>query len=212
MSADAHDDPPDPAIEDAVAFLRGHLSGTLRFDGDFRPMKVAVAPDGALIASAMVAMIRSVDLTLYLPDEEESSMHLHVSIEEFADAGEGAALADRWRMYHGDPPDVRWARMTIDAARFDGLFIDGEALMWRNPLAASEGKICRTLNTNHVDLLRAACLAHAQVGIEKPVAVGVDRFGIDVRGAFDIVRLDGHTEIRNESDAISTLQAMARPR
>lgn len=84
--------------------------------------------------------------------------------------------------------------------------------MWQNPLALSEGKICRTLNTNHGDLMRAACLTHAQIGIEKPVAVGVDRFGIDVRGAFEIVRLDGHTEIRNESDAISTLQALAKPR
>ena len=46
------------AILTARAFLRAHLSGTIAFDGEFVPIKVVVAPDGALIAPVMVAMLR----------------------------------------------------------------------------------------------------------------------------------------------------------
>jgi len=202
-------EPVDPAVENAIAFLRGHLSGILRFDSEHRPIKIIVAPDGHLAASVMVAMIRSVDTTLCLPDEDDESMHLHVTLEQFDENGPKAAFADRWRIYHGDPPDVRWATISIDAARFNGLFIDGEALMRPNALAASEAAICKALNAAHTDLVRTACLTSAEVGMEKPIVVGVDGSGIDVRGAIDIVRLNAPIELHNEADALRALKKVA---
>jgi hypothetical protein len=202
-------EPLDPAIEDALAFLRGHLSGVLRFDGEIRPIKIVIAPDGRLVASAMVAMIRSLDTTICLPDEEDESFHAQVTLTQFEERGADAALADRWRIYHGEPPDVRWASMFIDAARFNGLFIDGEALMVPNQLASSEPSICKALNAGQVDLVREACLKHAQVGIEKPTVVGVDPLGIDVRGAFDVVRLKVEKRIEGERGALDALRQLA---
>lgn len=198
-----------PAIELALEFLHGHLSGLLRFDGDVRPVKIVIDDEGRIVAPAMVAMLRSLDTTLMLPDEEDESLHLQVTLEEFEESGPHAALADRWRIYHGDPPDVRWARMTIDAARFEGLFIDGEALTRPNPLSASLPAICRALNNGHADALRAACLKVASLGIERPVVVGVDPLGVDVRGAFDVVRLPADDPLRGEADAIALVRGLA---
>lgn len=205
MSDEAEQD----VIERALAFLRGNLSGILRFDSDVRPIRIIVGDDGRLAASAMVAMIRSFDTTLCLPDEEDGSLHLQVTLEEFEENGPFAALADRWRIYHGDPPDVRWARMQIDAARFDGMFIDGETLERANPLAPLVPALCRTLNASHTDLVRCACLGAAQIAIERPVVVGVDPLGIDVRGAFDVVRIAAEAPIAVEADVLATLRDAA---
>lgn len=209
MSEPSEPEARDRTIDAALAFLHAHLTGVLRFDGEHRPLKVAVAHDGKLIASVMVAMARALDTTLCLPDEDDTSMHLQVTLEEFTEAGPKAELADRWRIYHGDPPDVRWAELSIDAGRFDGFFIDGDALMVPNSLASTEGAICRTLNASHTGLVREACLRHAQVGIESPVVVGVDQFGIDVRGAFDVVRLAADTDLRTEADVLSLVRRLA---
>lgn len=199
----------DPAIEEALAFLRGHLSGLLRFDGDYRPVKVVVADDGKLVAPAMVAMLRAIETILFLPDEEETAIHVQVTLDQLDENGSKAALCDRWRIYHGDPPDVRWAEMTIDAARFQGLFIDGEGLMRPNPLARQVPTICKFMNGTYVDLLRAACLQHAKIGVERPLVVGVDPFGLDVRGTFDIVRLDSPIVLRSERDALLAVRELA---
>lgn len=178
----------DAVIDRAHAFLRAHLSGRLRFDDNAIAFKIVVAPDGKLVAPVMVAMLQALETVLEMPDDAEQNLHLMVSMEPFTEEGEHGALADRWRIYHGDPPDVRWAEMTIDAARFDGHFIDGEALQLPNPLAAHEPAILRRLNEGDRALLKHAC-EHANVRAGQPVAVGVDDRGLDVRRAFDVVRV-----------------------
>ena len=137
-------------------------------------------------------------------------MHLHVSLEEFAEAGPQAAMCDRWRIYHGDPPDVRWATAGIDAVRFDGLFIDGEAMLRPNPLASIEAGLCKRLNADRVDDVREACKRRNEIVIEKPKVVGVDPWGFDVRGAFDIVRLASPAVLATEADAIAALDTLLR--
>jgi len=109
-------------------------------------------------------------------------------MEPIAEEGPLGGLADRWRIYHGDPPDVRWAAMTIDAARFEGHFIDGDALQRANPLAAHEPAVLKRLNEGDRETLKRACEA-ANLGAEQPVAVGIDDRGLDVRRAFDVVRV-----------------------
>jgi hypothetical protein len=199
----------DPAVEDAVAFLHGRLSGLLRFDGDIRPVKIVVDHGGGIVLPAMVAMLRSLDTTLCLPDDGDESMHLQVSLTEIHDSGDDAARCDRWRTYHGEPPDVRWALATIDAVRFDGFFIDGEAMTRANPLAARQTALCKLLNAAHLDAIREACRRHASIGIEKPLVVGVDPFGFDVRGEFDVYRLESPIVLRDEKDVLAALAELA---
>lgn len=196
-------------ITGARAFLRANLTGTIGFDDEFIPIKVVIAPDGHLVAPVMVAMLRAFDVVIFLPEESDEAMQLQVTLEEIHDKGEHAALCDRWRIYHGEPEDVRWARISIDAAKFDGRMFDGLALMEPNALAAAEPGICRKVNADMRDVLRKACLRVAEVEIEDPRLVGVDPLGFDVRGRFDVVRLDADPEIADESDAYAALEDLA---
>ncbi len=196
-------------ITGARAFLRANLTGTIGFDEEFIPIKLVVAPDGALVAPVMVAMLRALDVVVFLPEEDDAAMQLQVTLEEIEDKGEHAALCDRWRIYHGEPEDVRWARFSIDAAKFDGRMFDGLALMEPNPLTEAEARICRRVNAEMRDLLGKACLRVAEVEIEDPRLVGVDPLGFDVRGRFDVVRLDADPEIVDEADAFAALEELA---
>lgn len=194
----------DPAVEAAVDFLRAHSRADLRFDEHTHAVKYVVSPeDGRLVAPAMVAMLRALDSVLFVPDEREGAMELTVTLEEFEERSGSphARLADRWRIYHGEPPDVRWALMTIDATRFEGLFIDGEAFAERNPLAAGEAQLCRDMNRDHLERLRQLCAERGGMAVEKPVMVGLDPRGIDVRSAFDIVRVRFPSAVSNIDEA-----------
>lgn len=186
----------DPIVAEAHAHLRDHLQGLILFDGETRPIRIVVAPDGRLVASVMVAMLTATDVVLALPDEDESSMQLMVSLEAFDEHGPDGGLADRWRIHHGDPPDVRWASMTIDAGRFRGYFLDGEAFSLTNPLAGEEAAICGEGNADS-DGLRAIAIAEARRrgrppadwGLDAPRLVGVDPEGFDLRGAYGVLRV-----------------------
>jgi hypothetical protein len=196
-------------LVEARAYLRGHLTGLIGFDGEFIPIKIAIMPDGALVTPVMVAMLRSFDITMFLPDEDEASMHMQISLEEIRDSAEHAALCDRWRVYHGEPEDVRWARVTIDAAKFGGCMFDGDALMQANPLATLEPKLIREINTNKMELLKTALTVAGGLVIEDPRLVGVDPLGFDVRGRFEITRLRADPPIMDHDDAIAALEDIA---
>ena len=87
-----------PEIRTPLAFMHGHLAGLFRFDENVVPMKVAIENEGRLVAPMMVAMLTAGDTVLYLPDEEESSMHIMVTLEEFQ--GERPRRGTRRSMAH----------------------------------------------------------------------------------------------------------------
>ena len=97
--------------EEAYEFLRAHLMGRIRFDGDRVDIKVAPTPSGHLVASVMVSMLRSVDVVLELPDDGDDSLELQVTLEQIEENGPDGALCDRWCIYHGEAPDVRPGRI-----------------------------------------------------------------------------------------------------
>jgi len=200
----------DESILEARAFLRAHLSGTIGFDGEFVPIKVVVAPDGALVAPVMVAMLRTFDNALFMPDEGEDAMHMQVTLEEIQDRGDTAALCDRWRIYHGEPEDVRWARISIDAAKHLQWFVDGEALLEANPLAKDEAGLLKALNTQPRSFLKALCTT-GKAPSEHPVAVGIDPGGIDVRRAHDVVRLPFPLRLDTAAKVRSFMESTSPP-
>lgn len=198
----------DPGVESAYAFLRGHTSGDLRFDEHLRPIKYVIAPDGRLVASVMVAMLQTGDTVLFIPQYAEGCMELQVTLLPLDERGPDGGLTDRWRIYHGDPEDVRWGHLEIDAARYGEFVIDGEALMRQNALSDGESAICRRINENDREDLRMLCRHHASIEIEAPVLVGVDPLGFDVRGAFEVTRVPAAEPMPTVADVERVLEAM----
>lgn len=199
----------EPVIEEAYAFVRGNTKADLRFEENMRPIKYVIAPDGRLIAPMMVAMLRSFDLVLFIPSYEEGAMEVQVTPEEFDERGAEGAAADRWRIYHGEPEDVRWAFLQIDAARFGGMVIDGLALMRVNPLAKDESRICKHMNQEHGDDLRRLCAAYGKMDVEQPLMVGIDPLGIDVRARFDVLRVPAPRTMNDAEEARRVLMEMS---
>jgi len=198
----------DATADHAHAFLRAHTTADLRFDEHFRPIKYVIAPDGRLVAPVMVAMLHCADVVLFIPQVTEHAMQVQVTLQQFDEHGPDGALADRWRIHHGDPDDVNWAKMDIDAARFQAMVIDGDGLLRANPLADDEPALCRLLNHQHTDDLRVLCRRFADINIHDPVMVAIDPLGIDVRGRFDVVRINATHPMHTADEAKKTLQSM----
>lgn len=198
----------DPAIDEARLFLRRHTRADLRFDEHMRPIKYVFGPEGRLVAPVMVAMLASLETVAFIPEAIDGALELLVTLEAFDEAGPHGALADRWRIYHGDPSDVRWAFLDIDAARLGQTVIDGEALRLTNALAADEAALCKEVNAAHRDDLRRLVLTHAQIEMAEPVMVGIDPMGLDVRGRFDVARVEAPEPMESAADARRVLEAM----
>ena len=197
-------------ITKALAFLRGHTRGDLRFEEHMRPVKYVTLPDGRLAAPVMVAMLDAVDTVLFVPEYVDDALELMVTLEQFDERSADGAAADRWRIYHGEPEDVRWAFLNLDAAKFQSMVIDGAALMVANPLAADVAKICKRMNAEHVDDLRRMCAHYANFTLEKPVMVGIDPLGLDVRAAFDVVRVPAIEAMNTASDVDRVVAEMMK--
>ncbi len=192
------------ATEAAWVFLRSNTTASLKFNENMYELSYVIAPDGRLVISAMVAMLQPCDTVMFIPEYEEGCMELHVSLTQFIESGADGLLADRWKIYHGEPPDVQWAVVDIDAARFHELFIDGEGLCKENPLASIEHAICKECNDNFKKHVREVCLHRTNVDVTDPVVVGVDPLGIDVRAPFGIIRIPTERPFASLEDVMST--------
>jgi len=199
----------DPMVKQSLAFLRGHTTGDLRFDEHLRPIKYVTGNSGRLAAPVMAAMLETVDTALYIPEyREENMMEAQVTLERFNEEQCGGELADRWRIYHGEPEDIYWAFLNVDAVRYAEHVIDGEALIMENPLAADEPRICKHMNAEHTDDLRLLCHHFSHIELEQPRMVGIDPTGIDVRGRFDVVRVKAIEPFNSAEHARETLKTM----
>lgn len=198
----------DQIVENASRHLRGHSCADIRFEEHFRPLRYVFHQDGRLVAPVMVAMLQAMETVLFIPDVAEDALEMLVTLEEFDEHGSEGAIADRWRIYHGDPPDVRWAIMNIDAGKLAGSVIDGEALTRINPFAVEESRICKHMNQAHGADLKVLALHFAHIEIENPVMVGIDPLGIDIRGQFDVARVNATEAMKTPEDARTILRGM----
>jgi hypothetical protein len=186
----------------AWAFLRGNTTATIKFGEHTNDVSYVVCPNGKLVIPVMIAMLQPCDTIMYVPEYAEDCMEMHVSLQQFIDSGEDGLLSDRWNVYHGDSPDVQWALVDIDAARFHEMFIDGEGLCRPNPLADAEHSLCKQINENK-EVLRTACHAKTNVDVTDPVVVGVDPLGLDIRAPFGIVRVPTETPFVTTDDVLA---------
>lgn len=199
----------DPMVRQALGFLRGHTTGDLRFDEHLRSIKYVVGTDGRLAAPVMAAMLDSVDTSVFIPEyREENMLEVEVTLEPFQEEQRGGEIADRWRIYHGEPQDIYWAYLNIDAARYAEYVIDGEALMIENTLAEDEPRICKHMNAEHTGDLRLLCHHFSHIEIEEPMMVGIDPLGVDVRGRFDVIRVKATEQLKSAEHAREVLRSM----
>jgi hypothetical protein len=177
------------AAEQAYAHLRGHTRGDLRYEEQFGPVRYVIGPEGRLAAPVAYQMLEAVDTVLFVPGFAEGAMEVQVTPSALDPDGPEGAVADRWRIYHGEPQEARWAWLDPDAARYGKWVIDGEALRRSNPLAADEARLCRQMNQGSRDDLRGVCRHFSLADVEEPLVVGVDPLGFDVRRRFDVARV-----------------------
>ena len=171
------------------AFYRANLAGELQFDEHIRPLKIVIGSDGRAVAPVMVAMLQAMQTVLFLPHADEESLQVLVSLEQFEESSEHGHRVDRWQIYHGEPEDVRWAFVNVDCAKHLGAVIDGQAIEQPNPLADIEATVCQQLNADQ-SALRKFVQMRRKLDLEKPLLVGIDPWGMDIRGPFDIVRVE----------------------
>lgn len=174
--------------DDAWAFLRANTTAGIQFGEHLQDACYVLSHGGELILPVMTAMLQAVDVVLHVPAFEEGAMQLHCTLIAFEEGGRGD-LADRWRVYHGEPPDTNWAIAEINAARFHEFFVDGEVLRRENPCSEHEAVTCMEINSQRRDALAEACRDHARVDVREPILVGIDDLGWDVRATFGILRL-----------------------
>ncbi len=204
-ASEQHGDPvPDPVARGHSMLRRDHR-GTLQFDEHFVPIKYVIDPEtGRLVAPVMVAMLTAAETILFVPEEDENALQMLVSLEAI---DENHAMVDRWRIFHGEPEDVRWAEIWIDMAKLQGMVVDGDALMEGNPLAEAEPRLCKLLNED-IDALRAMTAHRGGMEIESPKCVGVDQQGVLVRAKFDIVRVWFDTIAESEAEARELIEQL----
>ena len=188
--------------------LRAWTSAIIRFDEHVQPLQYVIAPDGRLVAPAMVAMLSTLDTALHIPDEDPDGLQLLVELHEFDADGPEGALADRWRIYHGTPDDIRWAVMDVDLARFRGGTIDGEAMVVANPLAECEPRICALINASHVASIQQTLESQLSIKAQNPLVVGVHPDGLDVRCDHDVVQLPLTIPLEHDQAAGAVLAAI----
>jgi len=189
-------------LEYAQHFIRSHYKGELNFDDHIERLGYVMSPDGRLVAPVMVAMLRGLQTVLSIPDEGEPELTMLLTLEELSEADQRGPLPDRWRIYHGDPPDVNWAFLNIDMARLGEYVLDGDALTLPNPLSDQEASILRSINKSP-EVIQRVCHAMLTVDIDAPVAVGVDPSGFDIRGTFEVFRIPAGETLTSPESAIA---------
>ncbi len=196
-------------VEEACTLLQGWYRGDLRFDDNIVPCRFVRTDEGRLVAPVMVAALHTADTVLMIPDEHAPVLELLLSMAPFEEAGPDGRWADRWRIYHGEEEDINWAFPDIDMGRMSGIVIDGDALLRANPLAEDEPGLCRALNELGADALRRICRNRIEQDVEKPLVVGVDPDGLDIRAAFDVVRIPFSIAIDTPEDIVNTVRNWA---
>lgn len=193
--------------EDVRLQLRENTTGVLRHDELVDAVQYVLDREGHPVLPVNAHHLDAVDTGLSIPDEFDDALELQVTLLEISAEG---PEADRWRIYHGNPEHPRFARCVIEAAKFLGEVFDGDALVGSHALQDAEPGLCKTINSEHRDDLRPLCRAFAKVDIEKPLLVGVDPHGFDVRATFGIVRVLAIRPMRSREDALDVFRAMVK--
>lgn len=201
---------PDPlqpdAPADAARVVRRHTRGVALADGvPFDCRFVVDGTSGELVLGAEQGVLDAGELVLCLPDE---SFDADATLLVHHRPADEDRWTDRHLAYHPDARPPRWARAAVDSVKLrSGAVVAGDRLGLPNPLIGAEPSLCKRLNADRA-ALRTLCRLLAGVEPEDPVAVGVDRLGIDVRARFGVVRVELPAPCDDADEAARVVDAL----
>ncbi len=204
MTNDYFDDAPDAPSEVERA-LRSHTTATIQFGGTTENLKYILGPEANPIAPATRNMLTENEIILLIPDQTQIQIEAMVTPFEVS---LNSAEADRWRIYHGEPPDRLLAIFVLEAIRYGEHVVDGEAFANQNPLGSAEPSICLEMNKKRISDLRALTYHFANVEVVDPRLVGVDTYGFDIRANLGIIRVPALRPMLNQTTLTETLDEM----
>lgn len=203
---DARPEPsPDP---DAARAVRRHTRCVALADGTpFDARFVVDGQTGELVLGGDQALLDAEQLVLCLPDD---TFQAEATVLVHARPADEDRWTDRHIAYHPEARPARWIRAGVDSAKMrDGRVVDSAHLALTNPLAPVEPALCKRLNADRA-ALRDLCRLMSGVEPEQPVGVGVDRFGIDVRARFGVVRVELPAPCEDPDEAERVIEALLR--
>lgn len=203
----------DGALPDtARRFLRAFSNADLLIDGQRLHARWTCRPrDGALTLCLPDLRWPERHAVLVVPDESAPTLELLLEGDpSHADHPDVAPEADRWEAYHGRPRDTVWILARIEGARWHREILDDIATVVPvNTLGAGEAPLRRELNATPDDLARAL-RARGRHAEGRPVAVGVDQDGVDVRLGGVVSRLEFPATATDPDDARAALRELLR--
>lgn len=171
-----------------AAALRSHARGVLCVIEMIERVRWVVEPkSGVLVAATKLPIEPGDSVTLFVPDEGRESAQVHATATVL-DAGADTPEVDRWKAYHLKPRGT-FVLMKPEGFKLGGLVADPGVLDLRNPLFADEPRLIRFANSRRAGLA-SACERASGGPVEMPLCVGIDPYGLDVRTALGILRIE----------------------
>lgn len=203
------DAPLPPHVEHARRLLRSCFSAVVSAGERFDPVQLVVDPAvGAPVLRAPRDLFDVDTLSLHLPGDEPGALHVFGTLARADDPADLAA--DLLLAYHGPPiaRTIPWAtaRLTITHARRADDIIDADALLDPHPWPKAAAALRRELNA---DPARLTLLLRSgwSISCARPLCVGVDARGMDVRIDLGPVRCEWPTISSAPEHAPAALRA-----
>jgi hypothetical protein len=185
--------------------LWGARSGVLLANDHALEVRVVIDPArGEPVFAARPAVVEAESVTLFTPDEGEGALQL---LGEPGRVAGGHALTARWEAYYGTGEVGAWYRLQVEGVRLRGDVAEGVEVVAPSAVAGVERELCKALNADTPALARAV-FVRAGERVTNPAALGLDPWGIDVRGKFGVIRLEFDEEARTEDDARRLVAAL----
>jgi hypothetical protein len=195
-----------------LRLLRRHHAGVLRLsEDDVVQVRFVLQPStGKPVMPLAPRVLDAGNVVLCLPDdalENPECLQLHGELEPIDPLREGAC--DRWLASFGKAPTATWGVLHVQTAKRVDEVLDGELACLPNPLAKEEGKLCKFAN-ERTAVLSQACAKQLKVECEKPFAVGVDSFGVDVRLTFGLAQIEVSRVVASSDEAKEEIEALGK--
>lgn len=173
---------------EAIRSLRSYSSGHVVIDETLLAVRYVLdRRRGSVVFQIPLETAEGDEAHLVAPDESDPAIAALLKLETTSTPPGDIEL--RYEIYHGAAREPRWAIGSVEALRYHGEVFHGDEIELRDQIIEHEPGLCRSLNARP-DAIRAACADLAGAKVDRPVVVGVDPDGLDVRARFGIVRIE----------------------